>query len=253
MLSIKSSGTNLKYYQTFPIERYPGLRCFTLATPSRYAVTTSNCNIILVDKYYITINNVIIPRQTSEYCNRCQMSDYLAIIKLLLFGEPDRGLAPLAPNGALLLEDDALICNHAIPVLDMCHKEQINCMLGHGATMCYFASPHMEQPHPLENYKKRFSSVEQLYSAELNHHMYIDQYLWYNRTEMFTEQHTNHLSFRSTLSHPPSPDAVCYENETLSWPKFIATRFMDIPLKVPRKGLRPIKDTAPPPGMMPLL
>ena len=50
----------MQYYQTFPIERYPGLKCYVIATEERLLVSTQNCDIVLVQKENITINNIVI-------------------------------------------------------------------------------------------------------------------------------------------------------------------------------------------------
>ena len=152
----------LHYYQNFPLERYTGLRPFTLVSPQRHVVATANCNIILVNCHNITIGNVVIPRLDTEACHNCDKSDYLSIVKVLLFGEPEGGLKPIAPNGALIFEDDVLMCDHALLMLDKCYTEQINCMFGHGMAMNYFAGSQTLQPRPEQNHFKRFSTVEQL-------------------------------------------------------------------------------------------
>ena len=235
-------GMYLQYYQTFPLERYHGLKCYTLTNPQRYVVTTANCNVILVDQDNITVEGVVIPRLSPQLCNRCYMSDFLSILQVLLFGEPEIGLEPLAPHGALIIEDDVLICDHALPLLDWCHTEQINCMLGRGTTMNYFAGPKTKQPHPAENFFRRYETLDQLYNSdELDHHEHIDQYLWVNRTKMFNEQHANHLNVKSIMNHGAILDEVCETHETLAQPKFVAHRFKDLALKIPNDQIRPIQ------------
>ena len=235
-----------EHVQTFPIERYPGMKCFTLATPTRFVVATMNCNPIIVFRDFISVGQFTIPRITNKYCSRCLMNDYLSIVKLLLFGQQDKGIAPLAPNGTLILEDDVLICKDALPLLDICHQEQVNCMLGRGNSMTYFASPTTVQPHPERNSHRRFATVNELYSPEVNKHNHVDQYLWDDYSKMFAEQHVNHLGTKSVMGHRYGTKSVCTVEETLEHPIEFVDRFKDLPLNIPNKWVKRGKATRKP-------
>ena len=219
----------LKYYQTFPIERYPGLKCYVIATDERLLVSTQNCDIVLVQKENITINNIVIPRQSAERCNRCYLSDYLSVLGLLLFGRPDHNISALAPNGLLLLEDDTVVCNSALPVLDKCHNEQYNCLLGNGACMNYYAGPTTNQPHPELYHSKRFVNNRQLYqSPRLKREPHADWYIRYHEKHVVREELTNHMGKSSTLNHENGEVFHCSMEDSLAHTVATVPRYREV-------------------------
>ena len=223
------------YFQDFPIERYPGLKCYVIVSERRHLVLTQNCNPIHIDSENITIGSYVIPRQAAhKVCERCYSSDYLNILSLLLFGKLDEGVEPFAPKGVVIFEDDAVACNSALDVLDDCFKEQMNCCLGYGAWMNFYAGPKTKQPHPELYAQKRFNSVSEIFHPVVT--MNQDHADWMIRVIGRVGKETdyvNHLGYTSVLQHPHDDwDVVfklrCPMNESLAGGKKILHRTKDI-------------------------
>ena len=189
-----------QYYQTLPIEEYPGMVCYVIATKMRYSVLTQNCKTVLVKSDEIVIGNYSIARQSpGERCNRCYKSDYLSALGFLLFGRPEEGIEPLAKNGLLLIEDDVILCNSSLKLLKTCHSRQENCILGRGATMNYFAGAKTEQPNPS---KSRFTDESQLHDeAKHKAEEHTDQYINALQKHYTKYPVCIHVGESSTLSH----------------------------------------------------
>ena len=222
------------YYQVFPIERYPGMQCYVIATSKRYLVLTQNCISIYSDQKRIYIGQYVIERQTPDrICDRCYLSDYLNVISFILFGKPEQGIAPLAPNGALLLEDDIAICKSALDYLDECYKGQYNCFLGGGAWMNFYAGPNTTQPDK-KHAKNRFTSVDQLYDHPGKHtkewYMYhIDCYLKHHRIlPAVSVEKVNHMGVVSVMGHGTDFPWKCSMNDTLVNDKTTISRTQDL-------------------------
>jgi len=157
-----------KIVQYFPIERFPGMECFVIATSVRLLVLTQNCHVAYVNRENITIGQYVIPRQTpNKRCNRCYVSDYINILGFVLFGRPEMGIPPLAPKGFVLMEDDAVVCNAALPILEKCFVGQYNCILGDGAMMNFYAGAFSEQPDGDRYRFNRFTSIDEIYRVGL--------------------------------------------------------------------------------------
>ena len=219
----------MQYYQTFPIERYPGMKCYVMATNSRLLVTTQNCNVVLVQMENITVNNIVIPRQSAERCNRCYLSDYLSVLGLLLFGWPKYNISALAPNGLLLLEDDTVVCNSVLPVLDKCHHEQYNCILGNGACMNYFAGPATIQPHPERYHNKRFVNNNELYDTPtLKDEPFADWYIWTQQKHAVRKKLTNHMGKFSTMNHNNGEMFHCSMEDSLAHTVATVPRYREV-------------------------
>ena len=220
-----------QYYQIFPIERYPGMKCYVIQTDVRQMVITTGCETAYVQSDNITIGNYVIPRQTPGMrCNRCYLSDYLNIVGFVLFGRPDDNIEPLAPKGAVILEDDAIVCNAALPHLDRCFQGQYNCILGGGAWMNYFAGAYSEQPEPDKYSEKRFTEIGQLYQhRKINREPHADWYIIAHRRHVIEENLVNHMKSVSTLYHSNGERLRCnLQNESIAGPKVIVDRYKDI-------------------------
>ena len=219
-----------RFYQIFPVDRYPGLKCYVIRTDVRQMVITTGCEIVYVQSDNITIGNYVIPRQTpGQRCNRCYLSDYLNIVGFVLFGRPEKGIEPLAPKGAVILEDDAVICNAALPYLDQCFEGQYNCILGDGAWMNYFAGAHSVQPEPDKYGWNRFTEIEQLYQhRKMNRQAHADLFTREHKRHVIAVDLVNHVNSVSTLYHHNPEQLKCMFNESLAGPKVIVERHKDI-------------------------
>ena len=217
-------------YQVFPAERYPGLKCYVIASSMRHFVISDNCHTIYVDKENITVENIVVPRQTpNKRCNRCTVSDYLNILSLVLFGCPERGIPPLAPMGALVLEDDVIICNKALEVLDKCFEGQYNCLLGWGAWANFYAGASSKQPDP-EKYKtKRYVSRDDLFSHKsLSREPYIDYFIRHSNRHVVQTDYISHVGSSYSVINHTSPGGMKCSIENSIAKKAVALRFRDI-------------------------
>ena len=203
-----------QYYQTFPIEDYPGIECYVIATEMRYAVLTQNCKTVFVKDDVILIGNYSIPRQSpGERCNRCYKSDYLSALGFLLFGRPEEGIEPIAKKGLLLIEDDVIICSASLSMLKRCHSQQVNCILGRGATVNYFAGAKTEQPTPSND---RFTEESELHNeAKHKAEEHTDQYLNALQKHAIKLPVCIHVGGISTLSHKNGFIQGCSVDESL--------------------------------------
>jgi len=96
-----------------------------------------------------------------------------SVLSLILFGKPDEGVEPLAPKGAVIFEDDTVACKSALDELDKCFREQVNCCLGYGAWMNFYAGPNATQPNPKKYANNRFKSATEVFSTT-NRHNHLD-------------------------------------------------------------------------------
>ena len=203
------------WYQTFPISRYPNLTCYIITSDKRLDVFTSNCNFAYVLEDKIVIDDYVIPRESTKYCKRCYLSDYLNMVSLMLFGRPAAGIPPLAPGGLLLIEDDSVICKDALDLLDECHRNQYNCILGFGTGMNYFAGPKTPQP---QRSNLRFETLSQLNvrsSVYTNNH--ADWYIRVLRRHKHDVKYTNHVGKNSVLGHGYDPKNIhCAFNDSIA-------------------------------------
>ena len=221
--------TSPKYYQVFPIEKFPGMRCFIIATSVRQLILTLGCDVVYVSSDNITFGNYIIPRQTpGKRCNRCYVSDYINILGFMLFGRPEMGIEPIAPKGMVLLEDDALICKSAIPFLEECFQGQYNCILGDGAWMNFYAGAKTEQPDPRMSHY-RFSSIDDIYNVGLmNIEHHADWFIRGHRRHHHNKDLVNHMGASSVLRHNNGAQMKCNISDTLAGDKVIINRPRDI-------------------------
>jgi len=229
-------ATPPQYVQTIPIERYPGMQCYVIVTPSRHTVLSHNCHTVYVQSDTITIGNYVIPRQTpGARCDRCYLSDYMNILGFLLFGRPNMGIPPPAPKGLLLLEDDAIICNSALSLLDKCFYGQYNCILGNGAWANFYAGAETVQPDT-RFAKNRFTSIDELIQDSLDED-HADYYIRraHNR-HAFAVFRVNHVGETSTLSHHNGKTMKCKIEDSLAGNKTLVNRHKDARL------VRPVKD-----------
>lgn len=234
---VNPNNQHMAYYQTFPIEEFPGLKCYVFVTSSRFLVATSNCNPVVVFDDRILVDNIVIPRMVKRACNRCFMADYLSVMHLMLFGHPEHGVPPLAPKGVLLIEDDTIICKNALPLLHKCFAEQYNCRLGNGNGVNFFASPTTTQAHPELYGKMRYYSVEDLYTDEMASKKHIDWFFSRVKRPMRSERRAIHLLSKSTLRHRKWYIEKCPFNESLAWPVAGVTRYRDFTVDKPWKLL----------------
>jgi len=220
-----------KYYQDFPIDRYPGMKCYVIVTSARHVVLTLNCDVVYVNSDNITIGNYVIPRQTpGKRCNRCYVADYTTILGFLLFGRPEMGIEPLAPLGMLLMEDDVILCNAALPVLDECFKGQYNCIVGTCAWANFYAGAQSEQPDPQYD-RYRFKHIEDIYNVGLvNIEHHADWFIKGHRRHARETEFANHVggATTSTLFHNNEVQIKCDPNDTLESKKVVVNRFKDI-------------------------
>ena len=220
-----------QYYQVFPIERYPGMKCYVIRSDVRELVITTNCEAVYVQSDNITIGNYVIPRQSPGMkCNRCYLSDYLNVVGFILFGRPEDNIEPLAPKGAVILEDDIVVCNDALLYLDQCFQGQYNCILGDGAWMNFFAGAQSEQPEPGNYSGKRFSKIEELIDADqATWQPHVDWYIVARNRHGIRKSVVNHMNSVSTLSHNIKEQINCrLHNESIAGPKVIVDRHKDI-------------------------
>ena len=169
-----------QYIQAFPVQRYPGLKCYVIASPSRPPVITDNCQMIYIQLETISIGQYTIPRQAPKRrCSRCYLSDYLNALSFILFGMPDKGIEPLAPVGAVIIEDDVVVCNKALETLDQCYRGQFNCILANSTWMNYFAGPFTDQLEPKKYRKYRFVSPAEIFGKDeiIDKENNVDSYL----------------------------------------------------------------------------
>ena len=227
---LQAAYTPPEFYQTFPIERYPGIKCYVIATKKRHLVLTQNCDTVYVTPENITLGPYVIPRQTpNSVCNRCYFSDYLSIIGFVLFGRPDMGVKPLAPLGALIFEDDIVACNSSLPYLDQCFEQQFNCILGNGATMNFYAGATSKQPDPEHFGSKRFTSIDQLYdNTRIKSEPHVDWYIHSHKRHVVDTALINHLGAISTLKHNNPEQIRCPFEESLVGKKIVIERHKDI-------------------------
>ena len=227
-----------EYYQVFPIDRYPGLKCYVFASTMRYYVLTQNCNTIYMDRENITVENYVIPRQTpNKRCNRCYFSDYLNTLSLLLYGYPELNIPPLAPKGVLILEDDVVVCNKALDVLDKCFEGQYNCLLGWGAWANFYAAPNTTQLDPAKHSKKRFHSREDLFSDGcMSWEPNVDFYIRTSNRHVVRTDHINHVGVKLSVMNHTSPGGIKCSMEDSIAKKVIAKRFKDIDIFVQDKN-----------------
>jgi len=222
------------YFQVFPLERYPGIKCYTIATEKRHLVYSYGCEVVRVDSENITIGRYIIPKQAPrKVCDRCYSSDYLNIVAFVLFGKPDEGIEPLAPKGAVFFEDDTVACNSALEILDQCFKEQTNCILGYGAWMNYYAGTNTEQPNPDKYGEKRFTKLEHIFHPRTRNHDHADWLVRALGRQGIESDRVNHLGYTSVLNHVHDDFEQVYRlrcpmEESLAGQKVIVKRPGDI-------------------------
>ena len=209
LASVRQNRVTL-VYQTFPVERFPGLVCYTLVTQGRFLVNTHGCNTIFLQNSSISVEKYVLPRASGKPLLPISTEDYIAILRLLLFGVPEREVPPLAPKGVLLLQDDAVVMTSALQKLDECHTRQVNCILGPGASMNYFAGASVNQPG---DESKRFTAVEQLdRRQELPLSSFFQALGVYAMKE---EKHTILVKNDADVERTDAPDTLAYVKKRL--------------------------------------
>jgi len=219
-----------RYYQVIPVERYPGLKCFIMASTMRLLVLSQPCDVVYVDSHNITIGKYVIPRQTpGKRCTRCYVADYLNVLTFVLFGRPELGIPPLAPMGALIMEDDVVICNSALPYLDKCFKGQYNCLLGRGALVDFFAGAYSKQPEPEKYSGKRYTHPDDIWKHPmLNKEIHVDRFINHTKRHVEAVHLSNHVGAISTLDHFHGTEYHCSLENSLAGSKVIINRVADV-------------------------
>jgi len=220
-----------KYIQVFPIDRYPGMKCYVIMSTMRHLVLTENCNTIYVEAENITIGNYVMPRQTpGQSCNRCYLSDYLNVLSFILFGSPQNSIPSPAPKGALIIEDDVVLCKDTLDYLDECFDGQYNCLLGRGTWANFYAGATSEQKNPTNYSSKRFTTSDEIFAHKaMTWQTHVDLYLRKSDHHGLFVQSVNHVGGKvSVMNHTFKDDIRCNMSDSLAAEKFVFKRHKDV-------------------------